>query len=242
MNKRKTWVHISVFGVFAALAFMAYYFAEFRVRGEARVIPVSLNVDVNARVDEGIRDLLATTRHAIEALPLGSWLLEAPAKMRLGESKQVRLSIAPGEKAHIRAALERSYQTAGGSIRIAPRVSAKLEGPEFDIVPLSEKEQPIAEGTETIWDWVIVAKKTGIGHLFVAVQVPIKSGDHEYPYTVTTLSREITIPVDRVAMVLKFLTTSWEWIAGTLIIPLTVYLWNSRRKRKDANATVVEPN
>src|SRR5258706_7203119 len=144
MTRNRKWLLVGAGG--SVVSFLLFFYLLTRAPPHS-VIPINATIDLNLAV--------LAAGDALRELPKGSWLLEAPQKMTLGESRQVRLAIAPNEKGGIQEALGREYQTTRGRVSIGPRVLAALKSADFEVTSLSNKEQPIASGAETSWNWII---------------------------------------------------------------------------------------
>jgi hypothetical protein len=124
-------------------------------------------------------DKILRSKGELEKFPLGKSYLHAPITMKVGDRRVVDLRVGynvaddllkgnprpeAGQSDSRSGDHDTSWpagQTSEGAPRLAHTMLATLVGPGFEITPISPKEQTIAEGFPSIWEWVIKAKEKG---------------------------------------------------------------------------------
>lgn len=118
------------------------------------------------------------------------------------------------------------------TIRIAPVMRAKLVDPSggenFTIVPITEEEQLIENNEFTKWEWDVTPLKEGNNKLKLTVDIIIDDKtknvevyeDFIYVYSDKTWWNNFV----------DFMGENWKWFLSTLIIPLLIWLYKSRKK------------
>ena len=80
----------------------------------------------------------------------------------------------------INATIIKGNVTGGESIKVAPYMEVNLNGPAFNIEPITESRQFIAGTDPTIWKWNVIPKKIGNQSLNLLAYVIIRMPDgHE---------------------------------------------------------------
>lgn len=117
-------------------------------------------------------------------------------------------------------------------IRTTPIMKARLIDPKdinFKIVPLSEEEQFIENNDYTVWTWNVTPLTKGNDQLSLIVDIVIDDKSKNikvYDGVIYVYSNETVI--DKIT---EFLLTNWEFIVGTILIPLIVYLYSKFGKK-----------
>jgi hypothetical protein len=78
------------------------------------------------------------------------------------------------------------------------------------------------------WEWLVTASKAGKYRLLVEAMVEVGDGPTKDVHRFFSYSQELTVEVPPGA----WLADHWQWILGTLVIPLLVAAWKWWRKRR----------
>src|SRR5262249_48921371 len=120
---------------------------------------------------------MAVFKWALDALPKGNIVVDAPKEMKVSDKRtvnarvgvdvprQLLISLIGRTLSHgtqsIEQALERGTQILESDIKISSSMIATLNGPGFDIRAVTPEQQNIAAGYPTVWTWNIEAKDAG---------------------------------------------------------------------------------
>jgi hypothetical protein len=149
--------------------------------------------------DQGSQDAaqkMAALRKAIEALPKGNIVLDAPSKMAVADEREVKASVGinvPITK--LRQQSGPSDQRVEGSLSLSPEMVATLSGPGFTIEQVTPEKQSIAEGYPTIWSWNVTAKQEGDQKLEATLYVLVDDDNETSRIRVESYSQTISVSV-----------------------------------------------
>jgi hypothetical protein len=176
-----------------------------------------------------------TLEAALNALPKGSLAYTTPGKMRTSETAHITARI--GSDSVTVQALQSGMTQ---KVEIIPLpVSLKmrmvLRGADFEITPVNTEEQFVAGDTPTTWEWDIVPKRSGQLRLHLAAVVLLNNLSRDF----TVVDRDISVQVDPVDEVEKFVKKNWQWIIATLTAVFgAMWKFFSDRKKKKRHARV----
>ena len=113
-------------------------------------------------------------------------------------------------------------------VKVSGEMSAELRGDSdmFNIVSLSTSVQNIDNESYTEWEWDIVPKKRGDSPLKLVIKTKGIEKD------IVVFNKIIKIKSNVPVAVEGFFEKYWQWIMTTIIIPIFVYFWNRKKKRK----------
>jgi hypothetical protein len=141
---------------------------------------------------------MAALRKAMEALPKGNIVLDAPSKMAVDDEREVKASV--GLNVPITKLRQQSGPTdhrVEGSLYLFPEMTATLSGHGFTIGQITPEKQSIAEGYPTIWTWNVTAKQEGKQKLEVTLYVLVSEGNETSRIRVESYSQTISVSVGR---------------------------------------------
>jgi hypothetical protein len=126
-----------------------------------------------------------------------------------------------------------SYQT----LKLEPRksgmesASLKIRADALKTVPLSADKQAMRPFKPGVWTWDIEPLSTGEHTAYLSIEAKRADG------TVISSLIPIRIEVSQnlVRSSRKFAISNWQWIAGTLVIPLATFVWG-RISGKNSNS------
>jgi hypothetical protein len=173
---------------------------------------------------------------ALGELVQGRIAFNAPQRMRYGESESIGLVASPTMDAEtLSTELRRRIGDADpievATLQIAPLMEARLEGaPAFDVTPLTPVQQPVSRSAPTEWRWTARARQTGRHQLHLTINAIITVGGERYPRSLDVLKRDIDVDVTAGQRIGMFLGTNWQWLLGTVVIPLGIWFWNRKRQ------------
>jgi hypothetical protein len=113
-------------------------------------------------------------------------------------------------------------------IRVSGDMSAELRGDKntFSIVTLSTEDQNIDNESYTEWEWVVVPMKNGTSPLKLVIKMKDLNKD------IVVFNKNIEIKSNIPVAVEGFFDKYWQWFMTTIIIPIFIYFWNRKKKRR----------
>ena len=184
-----------------------------------------------------IADRFAEVDAALGELVQGRIAFNTPERMQYGDSRAVALVASPAMDADtLSAELRRRIGSADpieiATLQIAPLMEARLEGaPAFEITALTPVQQPVSRSAPTEWRWTVRAAQTGRHQLHLTINAILTVAGERYPRSLDVLNRDIEVEITAGQRIGLFLGANWQWLLGTVAIPLAVWLWSQRRKQ-----------
>jgi TolB-like protein len=168
----------------------------------------------------------------------GSILWNPPGRMRVGRTDRVEVRL--GDENVAVEALRHGLQGRGtpriDNLEIAPlmRVAVTAEPKDFTIQALSTHDQFVRPGIVARWDFGVTPLRGGLRRLRLAASMRIKIEGKDEVVDLPSYESEIQVSVAPVRAVGQFCGKNWQWIAGTVAIPLVVWA----AKGKDINSAL----
>lgn len=112
------------------------------------------------------------------------------------------------------------------SVKVEPVMSADLISDKdvFDITRTSSDIQNINDGY-TEWSWIIIPLKSGENYLKLLIKVKSEGINKD----ITVFDKKIKIKSDVVFSLKKFLNQYWQWLMSTIIIPIIIWGWKTKK-------------
>jgi hypothetical protein len=189
------------------------------------------------------QDEAALIEAARKTFKVGQISFIPPTEMEVGKTEtfEVRLTQLPPEKASqevLTKGLPGSGKARVESLKVGcnMRVTLTAEEEDFKISPITTNEVRWLDPEAPFepWTWSVTPKKSGGEqkiHITVEARLNLKDIGERSLY-VKTYDHTIKVKVTPRA-VLEWAIRNWEWIAGTLVIPLVGWLWQLYSKRKE---------
>ncbi len=113
-------------------------------------------------------------------------------------------------------------------VKVSGEMSAELRADveAFDIKALSTPIQNIDNESYTEWEWVVTPKKSGDSPLKLVIRVKDLNKD------IVVFNKNIKIKKNVPVAFEGFFEKYWQWFMTTIIIPIFIYFWNRKKKRK----------
>jgi hypothetical protein len=167
-----------------------------------------------------------------------------PTEMRVGKSYNIKLRISK-EKDKIKLIRNNSsnnlqtdtnYSITIESVRVEPLMTAELFGDKkaFEINPVSTELQNIEDKGYTEWEWQVIPIKSGIRFLKLIVRVRVHVEDVITFKDITVFDRNIRVKSNIGYVSSNFITEYWQWLMTTIIIPLIIWFWNRKNKKRNS--------
>lgn len=187
----------------------------------------------------------------IRLLEWGSIAFNAPEKLQIDESGTINVLLSPKRsEAELAADLKKKLEDMNDihekeriettTIKISNRMRAELYGPAFDIQPITPSEQAIRTDETTQWSWTIKPIEFGKQSLDLTISALITVSGKDTPMVIETFRKTILIEISPLKRVKDFITSNWQWLWATLLVPLVTYLWNRRKKTKPAENSMLD--
>jgi hypothetical protein len=117
-------------------------------------------------------------------------------------------------------------------LEIGPLMEAQLKGSAFEISTLTPVRQPVSGTASTTWEWNIRPNQTGTQTLHLTIDAIVTIAGERLPRSVSVFNRNIDVDVTAGQRIGMFIAGNWQWLTGTVLIPLAVWLWTFRRSSK----------
>jgi hypothetical protein len=177
----------------------------------------------------------------VESMSVGAAITEVPEAMNVGETRTVVLVLTPDVtkaedtekdlKKDLEKRSEQSPRKKLGSttaiqtekLKFSRFMEAKLSGQGFEVKSITPERQPVTNSQNTEWKWEVKAVASGEQTLYLAANAIFEIDGQEKVRSINTYNKVIrvaTVTVPFTEKIGTFISTYWQWIVGTLIIPL----------------------
>ena len=132
-------------------------------------------------------------------------------------------------------ALEGDRRTVPSFLGSPVIISAELLYNDADVMQLSSTSQDLRAFLPTEWLWLVEPNRSGEMTAFVKFTVTGQGGDakQDVPFLYQLNFR---VQTNLWGSITGFIAGNWQWIAGTLVVPLSIYLfhafWPKKAKRR----------
>jgi predicted secreted protein len=106
-------------------------------------------------------DRMGKRKEALEHLPAGKIVIEAPTLMKVGDKRKIEATAGIGIDPELLKNAKPGNQKYEGLLRVSAEMIATLTGPGFKIEATTPEQQPMTEGYPTVWSWNIEAVDDG---------------------------------------------------------------------------------
>jgi hypothetical protein len=170
------------------------------------------------------------------------WIVySVPEQMKVAKSYSIKVRISKKKNSQNKAililgdynddAINNSNYTSVATIediKVSGEMKAELRGDNdlFNISSLSTEIQSIDDVDYTEWEWSVVPKKSGENSLKLVIKLKDLNKD------IIVFNKNIIIKKNVSVAVEGFFDKYWQWFMTTIIIPIFIYFWNRKKKRK----------
>lgn len=119
------------------------------------------------------------------------------------------------------------------NVRLSNNMSAKLKGDGFEISGPNDEIKAVGASSITEWKWNIKALKPNTQKITVTLYAHINLGNTSSPYRIDVFEQNIDVEVSILGYIVNFYNKYWEFIWGTILIPLLIWLFNKIRRRNN---------
>jgi hypothetical protein len=168
----------------------------------------------------------------LDQLDVGHIAFNAPERMLVGETAEMRLLLSP--VLNVDELVDRLRdlrgELQGAEIRVAPRMEALISGQNFEITAITPATQAVSRGEPTEWRWEVSPKSPGAHRLYLVLNAHIIDSTR----TLRTFDRTIQVNVTVGQQLAGFVRGNWQWLWTTALVPLAGWLWQRRRRASHA--------
>lgn len=118
------------------------------------------------------------------------------------------------------------------SIDVSRTVTAKIVAPNFKVSPSEDVRQALSTTQPTKWSWILTPTAEGDQTVQLRVVAHIMIEGERVERELETFNRNLTIVVTPQQKFNDFVNSHLEWIVGSLIIPLLLWLFSYIKSRK----------
>jgi CRP-like cAMP-binding protein len=157
----------------------------------------------------------------------GSILWNPPDRMRVGHRERVEVRVADAEMAL--EALGDGLRGRGvpqlDKLEVAPlmRVALTADPADFFIQALSTQDQLVRLAVVARWDFDVLPLRGGLQRLRLLASMRVKVEGKDEIVDLPSYEAEVRVIVAPMRAVGQFCARNWQWIAGTVIVPLFAY-------------------
>jgi hypothetical protein len=102
------------------------------------------------------------------------------------------------------------------------------------VTALTPVQQAVSRAAPTEWRWSVRAAQTGTHALHLTINAIITVAGERYPRSLDIFDRTIEVDIASSQRLAMFLEQNWQWLLGTIVIPLVVWRWSVRGRRSRA--------
>lgn len=139
---------------------------------------------------------MAERKQALENLPKGKIVLDAPSSMKVGENRGVHANVGINVPVEVlRRYVRPGDQAAESVLSVSSEMAATLTGSAFKITATTPERQGVAEGRPTVWSWDIEARDAGEQELEATLYVLLPGGDEKSLQRIDSFTHKIGVTV-----------------------------------------------
>jgi hypothetical protein len=160
----------------------------------------------------------------VEQHRMGSIFWSLPQRMRVGQRErvEVRLGDAGVAESQLRAGLKGRGSPETDKLEVAPlmRVALISDPKDFEISSLNSPDQHVRPGSVARWDFYATPLRSGTRTLHVLVSMRMKVEIKDEIVDLPSYERDIIVAVAPFYTTAKFMSKNWQWVVGTVLIPM----------------------
>jgi hypothetical protein len=158
----------------------------------------------------------------------GSILWNPPDRMRVGRHERIEVRIADADVTvdALREGLRGRGIPQIDQLEVTPlmRVVLTADTKDFYIQPLNTQDQFVRRGTVARWDFDVTPFRSGVHRLRLLASMRIKVEGKDEIIDLPSYESEVRVAVAPVRAVGQFCARNWQWISGTVVIPLVAWM------------------
>lgn len=176
-----------------------------------------------------------TTEDWMSALRSANIVLTIPEVANINEHVRVELLL------HLEKSIAELANSAtehgaqyGNSIRVSRITEVKLTAPAFDVNTITPSRQVLKDADINTWKWTLRPKSSGKHTVDITVLAVVEAEGVRVESTLVTFARQVQIEVTPQQMFSQWFAKYWQWLGSTIVIPLLLWWYKSRRKSSAA--------
>ena len=202
--------------------------------------------NVKANIKKDNLEIVDNTTGEEDNSSKGTIAYSVPKEMQVGKSYQIKLRISKQKGKEVNHTLvvgEREIPIADENVdskvtienvRVERTMTAELlsEDGAFKVTKLNTDKQVIEDESYTEWGWIVTPQKSGKTYLKLVIKIKIEA-DGEVSYKdIVVFDKDIEVKANASLEVKGWLSQYWQWLMTTIIIPIVVFFYKKREKRK----------
>src|SRR5579864_8866015 len=168
----------------------------------------------------------------LKKLAPGRILYNPPKEMKVGVKDRIEVRLSKNQLQDLTQGLQGAGAPKIENLPVGDFMKVRLTGDGFEIAALDSDEQLVADDGFTQWCYDVTPLHSGdrILSLIVTVRIVVP-GAPEAVRDYAPFTRTIHVQVNPMYSTARFVEGNWQWLAGTLVIPLALLLWKRLSKR-----------
>lgn len=178
----------------------------------------------------------ATTEDWIGNLQQANMVLSVPDTANIDEDVRVELVLSL-QKAmdELRKDISESGVQHADVILVSRILEVQITAPDFDVKPITPTRQLLSSTKTNSWKWTLRAKSSGVHSIDVSVTAVVELSGARTEHHIKTFNKRVDIEITAQQLLSQWFSKYWQWLATTIIIPL--FLWWFKSRRKSTSAT-----
>lgn len=183
---------------------------------------------VSSTIDERKRFLITSSRYLVHDIPV---------KMQYEKGITISAYIISKQQDTLLKKIPEIRGNSLYSINTTDIVKVLLKDPSssFKIEEYSTEEQGLSDSTYTVWKWRVTPIKYGSHPLALLVTTKIVNSFATYYTDTPVFEQYINIEITNKDKMFKFINEHFEFVIGTIMIPLLIFVFNYFKKKYFAN-------
>lgn len=170
----------------------------------------------------------------ISQLYKASLAFVVPSTANINDTLNAQLLIDPSKEVEeLAKQLTNKGTTIKQEIRVSKKIIAKLTAADFDLKDVTPNEQALSSTEPTEWLWELRPKSVGNHEIKLTVVAVIKVDNESSEHHIKTFDKVIKVTITPPQVILGWLSKYWQWLISTLIIPMAIFVYKTKFKKKD---------
>jgi len=167
----------------------------------------------------------------LDKMASGSMAFNAPNTINIDDSPEIQLILSLDETvAALKQAITEEGRRLGATVKVSPRMEARLTGNLFQITAITPEIQAVSGNQRTEWKWEVQPKKEGAHELHLTLTALVDVDGYSTPRVIRTFDAVIEVNVTTTQKLGMFFGNNWQWLWAAILLPVGGWLW--RRKKK----------
>lgn len=156
-----------------------------------------------------------------------------PDESNINDKLQAQLLITPDLEDEVVKQLKiKSNNPTTATIKISREAIAKITATDFEVTNVTPEQQILADIEPTEWLWDLRPKTPGEHDIKLTVTAIVKAAGDESLHHLKTFEKTVKVKITLWQVISGWVNKYWQWVISTLIIPLVIWLYKERVKKK----------